>query len=51
MGVNSRTLTSKKAQMFGKGVQRMSLNRTTSQGGTTEATDRAQKAAEDASDA
>jgi predicted CoA-binding protein len=43
MGVNSRTLTSKKAQMFGKGVQRMSLNRTTSQGGTTEATDRAQK--------
>ncbi len=51
MGVNSRTLTSKKAQVFGKGVQRMSLNRTTSQGGTTEATDRAQKAAEDASDA
>ena len=43
MGVNSRTLTSKKAQMFGKGVQRMSLNRTTSQGGVTEATDRAQK--------
>ena len=51
MGVNSRTLTSKKAQMFGKGVQRMSLNRSTSQGGTTEATDRAQKAAEDASGA
>ena len=51
MGVNSRTLTSKKAHMFGKGVQRMSLNRTTSQGGTTDATDRAQKAAEDASDA
>jgi predicted CoA-binding protein len=51
MGVNSRTLTSKKAQVFGKGVQRMSLNRTTSQGGTTEATDRAQKAAEDASGA
>jgi predicted CoA-binding protein len=47
MGVNSRTLTSKKAQMFGKGVQRMSLNRTTSQGGTTDATDRAQKAHED----
>ena len=43
MGVNSRTLTSKKAKLFGKGVQRMSLNRTTSQGGTTEATDRAQK--------
>ena len=43
MGVNSRTLTSRRAQVFGKGVQRMSLNRTTSQGGTTDATDRAQK--------
>ena len=41
MGVNSRTLTSKRAKIFGKGVQRMSLNRTTSQGGSTEATDRA----------
>ncbi len=46
MGVNSRTLTSKKAKLFGKGVQRMSLNRTTSAGGTTDATDRAQKASE-----
>jgi len=46
MGVNSRTLTSKKAQLFGKGVQRMSLNRTTTAGGTTEATDRAQKPGE-----
>jgi predicted CoA-binding protein len=46
MGVNSRTLTSKKAQLPGKGVQRMSLNRTTSQGGTTDATDRAQKSDE-----
>ena len=46
MGVNSRTLTSKRAQVFGKGVQRMSLNRTTSQGGTTDATDRAQKSHE-----
>jgi hypothetical protein len=43
MGVNSRTLTSKKAQLLGKGVQRMSLNRITSAGGTTEATDRAQR--------
>jgi uncharacterized protein len=43
MGVNSRTLTSKKAKLFGGGVQRMSLNRTTTAGGTTEATDRAQK--------
>jgi len=47
MGVNSRTLTSKKAKLFGRGVQRMSLNRTTTAGGTTEATDRAQKAGED----
>jgi predicted CoA-binding protein len=44
MGVNSRTLTSKKAQLLGKGVQRMSLNRITSAGGATEATDRAQQA-------
>jgi predicted CoA-binding protein len=43
MGVNSRTLTSKKAQVFGRGVQRMSLNRTTVAGGTTEATQRAQQ--------
>ena len=43
IGVNSRTLTSKRAKIYGKGVQRMSLNRSTMQGGTTEATDRAQK--------
>jgi hypothetical protein len=43
MGVNSRTLTSKKAKLFGSGVQRMSLNRSTTAGGATEATDRAQK--------
>ena len=35
MGVNSRTLTSRKAQLLGRGVQRMSLNRTTVTGGTT----------------
>jgi predicted CoA-binding protein len=35
MGVNSRTLTAKRAQVFGRGVQRMSLNRTTMTGGTT----------------
>jgi uncharacterized protein len=29
IGVNSRTITSKRAQSFGKGVQRMSLNRPT----------------------
>jgi len=32
MGVNSRTLSSKKAQLLGRGVQRMSLNRTTTSG-------------------
>ena len=42
MGVNSRTLSSKRAQL-GKGVQRMSLNRTTMSGGTVDASDRAQK--------
>jgi uncharacterized protein len=41
MGVNSRTLTSKKAQISGRGIQRMSLNRTTTAGGATPATDRA----------
>jgi len=46
MGVNSRTLTSRRAQIFGKGVQRMSLNRMTTQGGVTDATDRAQKITE-----
>jgi predicted CoA-binding protein len=43
IGVNSRTLSSKRAQVLGKGVQRMGLGHGTTQGGTTEATDRAQK--------
>jgi uncharacterized protein len=43
MGVNTRTLSSKKAQLFGRGIQRMSLNRTTMAGGTTDASTRAQK--------
>jgi predicted CoA-binding protein len=43
MGINSRTLSSKKAKLFGGGVQRMSLSRSTTAGGATEATDRAQK--------
>jgi predicted CoA-binding protein len=43
MGVNSRTLSSKRAQMLGGGVQRMGLAGATSQGGTTTATDKAQK--------
>jgi uncharacterized protein len=35
MGVNTRTLTAKKAQLFGRGIQRMALNRVTVPGGTT----------------
>jgi uncharacterized protein len=35
MGVNSRTLTAKRARTLGRGVQRMSLDRTTVTGGTT----------------
>jgi predicted CoA-binding protein len=35
IGVNSRTLSSKRAQLYGKGVQRMSLNRGTAAGGNT----------------
>jgi uncharacterized protein len=44
MGVNTRTLTSKKAQLFGRGIQRMALNRATIAGGATDATMRAQNA-------
>ena len=46
MGVNSRTLTSKKAQILGRGIQRMSLNRTTTAGGATAAADRASREGE-----
>ena len=46
MGINSRTLSSKRAQVSGKGIQRMSLNRTTIGGGTTDAAERAAKAEE-----
>jgi hypothetical protein len=42
MGVNSRTLTAKRAQLSGRGVQRMSLNRTTTAGGKTDAAQRAE---------
>ena len=42
MGVNTRTLTSKKAKLFGRGIQRMALNRETLAGGTTDAAMRAQ---------
>ncbi|HEU5276734.1 MAG TPA: CoA-binding protein [Xanthobacteraceae bacterium] len=41
MGVNSRTLTSRRAQISGRGIQRMSLNRTTTAGGATPAAERA----------
>ena len=43
IGVNSRTLSSKRAKLLGGGVQRMSLNRTTLAGGSTDATDRASR--------
>jgi uncharacterized protein len=33
MGVNTRTLTARKAQLSGRGVQRMALNRVTTAGG------------------
>jgi predicted CoA-binding protein len=42
MGVNTRTLTAKKAQLSGRGIQRMALNRATITGGATDATMRAQ---------
>jgi uncharacterized protein len=41
IGVNTRTLSSKKAPIGG--IQRMSLNRTSTPGGATEAADRAQR--------
>ena len=43
IGVNSRTLSSKRAPLLGKGVQRMSLNRQTMSGGTTDAPNRAER--------
>jgi predicted CoA-binding protein len=46
IGVNSRTLSSKRAQVLGSGVQRMGLGRDTTRGGMTTATDRAQKSEE-----
>lgn len=43
MGVNSRTITSKKAHRLGRGVQRLSLERNTMAGGATAAADGAQR--------
>jgi predicted CoA-binding protein len=51
MGVNSRTLSSKKAPLLGKGVQRMSLNRSSSAGGSTAAADHAAERAAHNNDA
>jgi predicted CoA-binding protein len=47
MGVNTRTLSSKKAQLSGRGIQRMSLNRTTLAGAATEAATRAEASQKD----
>ncbi len=42
MGVNTRTITSKKAAASG-GIQRLSLNRTSTRGGATDAAERAER--------
>jgi len=41
MGVNTRTLTSKKAKILGGGIQRMALDRTTTAGASTPAAESA----------
>lgn len=43
MGVNSRTLSAKRAKLPPRGVQRMSLDRVTMAGGTTAAAERADR--------
>jgi hypothetical protein len=43
MGVNTRTISAKKAKLFGGGIQRMALNRVTLAGGSTDAAVRAQQ--------
>jgi predicted CoA-binding protein len=43
MGVNTRTLTARKPKIFGRGIQRMALNRVTVAGGATDAAMQAQK--------
>ncbi len=47
MGVNTRTITAKKAQLLGRGIQRMALDRVTLAGGTTEAAMHAQRPDDD----
>jgi uncharacterized protein len=46
MGVNTRTLSARKPQLFGRGIQRMALNRVTLAGGVTGAAMKAQKSEE-----
>jgi predicted CoA-binding protein len=46
IGVNSRTLSAKRAPLLGKGIQRMSLQRQTVSGGTTDASQRAERDSE-----
>jgi uncharacterized protein len=41
MGVNSRTLSAKRTKLFGRNVQRLSLDRVTTAGGATTAAERA----------
>jgi predicted CoA-binding protein len=43
MGVNTRTISAKKAMLPAHGIQRLSLNRATMTGGATEAATRAQR--------
>jgi hypothetical protein len=38
MGVNTRTLTAKKARLFGRGIQRMALDRVTLAGAADSST-------------
>jgi predicted CoA-binding protein len=47
LGVNSRTISSKRAPLTGKGVQRMSLDRPSIAGGATPAARRAERAEEE----
>ena len=46
IGINSRTLSSKRAKAARQGVQRMSLNRHDARGRSTDATDRAAREGE-----
>ena len=47
MGVNSRTLSSRKAPLPGRGIQRLSLDRATIAGGATPAAQRAERPGEE----